>query len=80
MYVSYLKEDLVAADDCEERYGTTPYRSTSVALSKSGWEMIQGGVTVRRLLRKLRCFVRGHESVHVAYNVYQCTKCHSVGE
>jgi hypothetical protein len=44
----------------------------------SAWEMVLGGVTVRKYLRKLRCFISGHRSVHISCNILQCARCHAV--
>ena len=66
-----------------DRYGFLPSTRTvkkSTPLPKSGWDMILGGVTVRKYLRNLRCFFRGHNAVHVADNIYQCKDCHAVGD
>jgi hypothetical protein len=54
--------------------------SSPVATPPSPWEMILGGVTVRRQLRKIRCFVFGHQPVHVSCNVLQCTRCYAVSD
>ena len=40
-------------------------KTTTTVLPASAWHMILGGVTVRKYLRNLRCFVRGHNAVHV---------------
>ena len=55
-------------------------KTTTTVLPASGWHMILGGVTVRKYLRNLRCFVRGHNAVHVANSIYQCRDCHKVGD
>lgn len=52
---------------------------TSMPIPVNGWEMVRGGVELRRLLRQARCFISGHESVHVQGNIFQCMRCHKVG-
>jgi hypothetical protein len=58
-----------------------PNRSTYVtSYTPPRWELVKGGVTARRILRKLRCFLKGHEAIHVSCNIYQCTRCYRIGE